>query len=220
MSESSKSLFAQSDEEEVREVEVSSKEEEEEEAVKSDEDDEMESIRAAFTSSVNDEDEDSVKMQMIQAGATFKNVTRLYNQFMIDAGLAISKSDRAQIVEDTLEGLDLDTEESFNEAVAALMESVTGSTERSAGALVRSYAKKNDIPVYVKPKESKGTGSGRSGFIDTYHKFLIDNPNCTKEEATAYINGEGDHPDTSDNVKKHISHYLKSWKLVNKIINK
>lgn len=193
---------------------------EENEAVNQDEQDENEAIRSAFEESIsNDKEEDEVKMDMIQAGASFKNVTRLYNQFMIDAGLALSKSDRNQIVESTLEEADIESEEGFNAAVAALLESVKGSTERSAAALVRSYAKKNDINAYTKPK-NEGTGQGRTGFASLYYEFLRENPACTKEEAKAYINGEGEHPDTTENIRKHESHYLKIWKLANDITKK
>ena len=78
--------------------------------------------------------EDDIKLAMIAGGATFKNVTRLYNKFMIDAGLAISKADRdaavAGIVGDA--GLLVD-EEVFASCVSEILEQVKGSTERSAG---------------------------------------------------------------------------------------
>jgi len=172
-------------------------------------------IVEAFDSAVAaEQSEDEIKMAMIAAGATFKNVTRLYNQFMIDAGLAISKEDRAKLVEDTLEGRDLSEEEGFDEAVAALVEAVKGATERSAAALVRSYAKKNELDVFVKPK---GAGGNRTSFAGQFYEFLAGNPTMTKEEATAYIMGEGDHADTSANVQKHLSHYVGIWALVNRI---
>lgn len=185
-------------------------------------DDEVEaednSIREAFDLAVSEEQaEDDIKMAMIQAGATFKNVTRFYNQFMIDGGFAISKDDRNQIVSDTLEGCDLDSEELFEAAVSALVSDIQGATERSAAALIRSYAKKNELECYTKPKGEAGT---RSSFVGDYYSFLIGNPAMTKEEAMAYINGEGDHPDTSDNVKKHASKHIQAWVLANGIINK
>ncbi len=173
-------------------------------------------IQTAFDEAIaNESDEDAVKMAMIGAGASFKNVTRLYNQFMIGAGLAISKDDRNQIVTDTLEGRDLSEEQGFNDAVEALVEAVQGATERSAAALVRSYAKKNELDVYAKPK---GTGTGRVGFASKFYDFLAANPKSTKEEALAFVNGEGDHEDTSENVKKHASHYMGVWGLVNRIV--
>ncbi|MCP4321365.1 MAG: hypothetical protein GY804_02955 [Alphaproteobacteria bacterium] len=176
-----------------------------------------EAIRASFDSAVAEElAEDDTKMRMISSGATFKNVTRLYNQFMIDAGFAISKEDRNKAVEDTLEGREFDTEELFDEAVAALVEAVKGSTERSAAALVRSYCKKNELDIFAKPKS---TGNGRTSFASKYYDLLKSNPGISKEEATAYINGDGDNEDTSDNVKKSKSHYLAIWKLVSDIHN-
>lgn len=172
-------------------------------------------IRAAFDESITDEDdEDDIKMAMVSAGATFKNVTRLYNKFMIDAGLAISKEDRNKAVEDSLDGVEFATEEDFNSAVESLVDAIQGATERSAAALVRAYAKKNELEVYAKPK---GTGAARTSFAGKFYDFLAGNPGATKEEATAYINGDGEHEDTSENVKKHLSHYMGIWTLVNKI---
>lgn len=197
--------------------EANSEEYDDNEAVQSEEMDEMDVIRVAFDEAMGDnQEEDDVKMHMISAGATFKNVTRLYNQFMIDAGFAISKEDRNQIVDELLSDKDLDTEESFTNAVSAVLEAVKGSTERSAAAIVRSYGKKNGQEVYTKPK-NEGTGSGRTGFASSYYDFLAENPRCTQEEAEAFINGEGDHPDTTDNIKKHSPHYLKIWNLVNRV---
>tara|TARA_R110000803_G_scaffold94312_1_gene161934 strand:+ start:2816 stop:3430 length:615 start_codon:yes stop_codon:yes gene_type:complete len=136
-------------------------------------------INAAFSEAVNAEkDEDAVKMDMIQAGATFKNVTRLFNQYMIDAGLAISTADRKQIVDDTLEGMDLSTEEGFDAAVTALMDSVQGATDRSAAALVRSFGKKGELEVFAKPKTE---GGNRNPFVSVFHAALIENPSMDEQ---------------------------------------
>ena len=181
------------------------------------EQEENDAIRDAFDSALlsEAEEEDDIKMQMIGAGATFKNVTRLYNQFCIDAGLAISAADRKQLVEETLTGKEFETEEDFNECVDSLVASVKGATERSAGALIRSYAKKNELVAYARPKSE---GTGRSGFISKYHAWLVENPLCTKDEAVAFIKGEGDHDETSDNVKRHISNHVNTWSLVDRIM--
>jgi len=171
-------------------------------------------IGEAFTAAVDDEqDEDSVKMAMIQAGATFKNVTRLYNALMIDAGLAISKEDRTKAIDDTLEGRDFSSEEDFNSAVEDLVGAVKGSTERSAAAMVRAYAKKNELEAYTKPK---GTGGNRSGFATKFYAWLSEEPRSVGS-VKDYINGEGDHEDTSDNVKKHASHYVAIGAMAEKI---
>lgn len=154
-------------------------------------------IRDAFDEAItNESEEDDIKMSMIGAGATFKNVTRLYNQFMIDAGLAISKADRNQIVDDTLKGRDLDTEESFDAAVEGLMEAIKGATERSAGSLIRAYAKKNELEVYAKPKTESGS---RNPFVQIFHTKLVEDPNMTEQGLRDIIDGLDEDHQTNPN---------------------
>lgn len=175
-------------------------------------------IREAFDAAhAAGKEEDAIKLDMITAGATFKNVTRLFNQFMVDAGLAVSKEEKDQIVAEVAgaEGVDLSTEEGFDGAVATLLERLTGATEKSAAALIRAYAKKHELEVFKKSKG--GNGGGKQGFAGKFYAFLVANPTCSKEEATAFINGEGDHEETSDNVKRHMSHYLAIHAMVNQI---
>lgn len=142
-------------------------------------------VKVAFETALGEEQgEDEIKMAMIQAGATFKNVTRLFNQFMIDAGLAISASDRKAIVDETLEGSALDTEDAFAAATKAVEAAVLGSNERSAAALVRAYAKKNELECYKAPA---GEGGTRNPFVQNFHKALIENPKMTEEELRGII---------------------------------
>ena len=172
-------------------------------------------IRDGFDAAVAaDKDEDAIKLDMISSGASFKNVTRLYNQFMIDSGLAISKADKAELVEGALSGLDFSDEEGFASAVEAIQDAIEGSTDRSAAALVRSYAKKNDLESYSKPK---GQGGTRSTFRSEFYAFLRGNPGMTEAEATAYIMGTDGNAETSVNVQKHISVHLGVWGVVNGI---
>lgn len=159
--------------------------------------------------------EDAVKLAMISAGATFKNVTRLYNEFMVAGGHTASKQERDQTVLSAVEGCDLTTEEGYNTAVAKLVASLKGSTERSAGAIIRSHAKKAGIEVFKKAKES--SGESRTGFAAVFYDFLAQNPGCSKEQATAFIMGADGNAPTSDNTKKHLTHYLGIWGLVNRI---
>jgi hypothetical protein len=136
-------------------------------------------INAAFSEALGAEkDEDAVKMDMIQAGATFKNVTRLYNAFMIDAGLAISSADRKTAVDTALDGQDLSTEESFDAAVVLVMDAVMGATERSASALVRAFGKKSELEVFAKPKAE---GGNRNPFVSVFHAALVENPSMDEQ---------------------------------------
>jgi len=175
----------------------------------------VDEIRTAFDEAIMEElEEDDVKMAMIGAGATFKNVTRFYNKYMIAAGFAISKEDRSELVTKTLEGLSLEEEDDFNDAVSQLTEAVQGATERSASALVRAYAKKNDLPCYAKPK---GEGVPRVSFASKFYDFLVSTPGGTKADAEAYIMGKGAYGETTGNVQNHLSHYMGIWKLARTI---
>lgn len=166
-------------------------------------------IREVFDNCIDDEsDEDDTKLAMIGAGATFKNVTRLYNKFMIDAGLALSKEDKASHVTTKLEGLKFEDEEGFDKAVVALVTDKIN--ERSAGALLRAYAKKNDLDVYAKPKSE---GTGKSGFASDFYDWLIANPTVSEEEGKAFIMN----PDNSGNIHNHLSHYQNIRQLVNNV---
>lgn len=171
-------------------------------------------ISASFVASVDaGNTEDQIKMDMIGAGATFKNVTRLYNSLLVDNGMAMAKEERDNIIIDTLTDIDLSDESSFTECVSILVDRITGTTEKSAASLIRAYGKKNDLEVYKKPKSE---GAAKSGFANDFYAFLIANPTCSVEEADSFIMGSEEAP-TSSNVQKHKSHYLAIHKMVNTI---
>lgn len=173
-------------------------------------------IRAAFDAGkVEGKDDDAIKMDMISAGATFKNVTRAFNEFMIEGGFAASKEERDQKVVESVQGVDIATEEGFNAAVAKLVESLTGTTDKSAASLIRALAKKHEIPCFKKTKEA--TGESKQGFAGKFYEFLAANPTATKEQAVAFIQGTNGNEETSENVKRHESHYLAIHRLVNRI---
>ena len=173
-------------------------------------------IRAAFDAShAAGKEEDEIKLDMIGAGATFKNVTRLFNTFSVDAGLTVSKEEKDQILLDVLNGADLSDEATFNTKVEELMARLSGSTDKSAAALIRAYAKKNGIEAFKKAKG--GTGEAKPGFAAKFYDFLVANPACTVAEATAFIQGTDGHEETSENTKRHQSHYLAIHRLVNRV---
>lgn len=173
-------------------------------------------IRAAFDEAHSaGKEEDAIKLDMISAGATFKNVTRLYNEFAVDAGLVVSKAEKDQVLTEVLTGADLSSEETFNAKVAELVEKLS-TNEKSAAALIRAYAKKNELEVFKKAKGA-GTGESKTGFAGTFYQWLIENPTSTVEQATAYIQGTDGNAETSENVKRHQSHYLAIHRLVNRV---
>lgn len=173
-------------------------------------------IRAAFDASREaGKEEDDIKLDMIGAGATFKNVTRLYNVFAVDAGLVVGKEEKDQILLSVLTGADLSTEEGFNSKVTELMAALNGATDKSAAALIRSYAKKNGLEVF---KKAKGAGGEvKAGFAGKFYEWLVANPTSDVAAATAFIQGTDGHEETTENTKRHQSHYLAIHRLVNRV---
>jgi hypothetical protein len=173
-------------------------------------------IKAAFDSALGAEKgEDDTKMDMIQAGATFKNVTRLFNAYMIESGLAISATDRKAAVDTTLEGMDLSTEEGFDAAVTAVISAVMGATERSASALVRAFGKKSDLEVFAKPKTE---GGARNPFSTNFHAALVENPSMDEEGLKAIIAALS--PEHQVNPQRWFSMHNNIRKTVNAVVEK
>lgn len=147
-------------------------------------------IAAAFEAGIAaGKEEEEIKLDMIEAGAKFKNVTRLYNGFAVDAGLIMTKKEKNEIVSGVLDGLDLADQEAFKSAVAQLVESVKDTSEKSAAALIRAYGKKHDLEVYKAPKASKG--GTRTTFTGDYYDALLENPKMTEEQAHEIIVEKG-----------------------------
>lgn len=177
------------------------------------EDEGPDEIEQAFIDGMDEgKSEDDIMLDMIGAGATFKTVKTLFNKYMVDGGYANSRAEKAEIVDTTLEGMDLSTEEGFSAAVEALVGNLKGVNEKSAAGSVRQYAKKNELECFKKPK---GAGAGRSGVTSKFHDFLVENTPVSAEDVSAWIEENG-----SENTKRHASHYQGLAKLCNRIAEK
>ena len=168
--------------------------------------------RAAFSAGVKgNKDEDAIKMAMIQAGASFKNVTRLYNQFAQEAGLVMSKEERDKIINDTCSKAKatLNTEDGLNTVIDTLVGTVKGSNESAISRMVRAWCKANDVEVFTKPK---GTGQ-RKGFRTDFYNELRKNPKMTEDQVKAYTKEHG-----TENENRNVKFHLDVAKLCNDIV--
>lgn len=163
-------------------------------------------IKDAFDDNI-ESDEDSIKMAMLQAGCKFKAVSRLYNQYMIDAGLLATKEEKTDAIVNALDSFDVSEEDGFGEAVSQVAESVSGVTGNSAATMIRSYCKREEIEVFSKPK-----GVHSTGFRFKFYEELRSNPSMNAEEALVFIKEHG-----SENDKRAYSHYQAIRKLVNEV---
>lgn len=154
-------------------------------------DDLMNAIREAFdVGQDNESDEDTIKIEMISAGATFKNVTRLYNEFMIDAGLLASKEDKEKSVASAVSENNVSTEDGFNKAVESITADLESVNERGAAAMIRAYCKKNSTECFKKPK-SEATRNTKDGVNQKLIDMMVDNPNITEKEISDFIDTYG-----------------------------
>lgn len=179
------------------------------------EDELAQKILDAFNKAIDaDKSEDDIKMAMIGAGATFKNVTRLYNENLVATGRAMTKEDKATLVEEsvTAKGADLTTEEGFGKVQAAIVKGGTNVSESSAAALIRAYAKKNELECYAKPK---GSGAVRNPFVQNFHAALIENPHMDEDGLKAVIADL--EPQQQVNPTRWFNQHNAIRKMVNKI---
>ena len=173
---------------------------------------EIDDIEQAFIDGTNDGDfdEDEVKMAMLQAGAKFKTVSRLFGQYMVDHGLALSKEERAKFINGILKDSDLLMEDVFNAAIADVIEGIPNANEKSVGSLIRSWCKANDQEFYKKPQ-----GQVRTGFKSLLYDALVIDPEMSDADLSAFITVHG-----SSNDLKYLSFYKALRDFSSRIANK
>lgn len=145
-------------------------------------------IRDAFQKAKAEEnDEDLIKIEMITAGAKFKQVTRMFNDLMIEFGFSVSKKEKADIAKTSCEGIDIASKEGFDEAVIKMASASEKVNNRIAAIAIRAFAKKENIDVYKVPK---GDGT-RTTFMSEFYDALIENPCMTEKEVHDIIVEKG-----------------------------
>lgn len=170
-------------------------------------------LRAVFQAGVDAEkDEDAIKFDLLNNGAKFSNVNKVFRKYSIEFGFDLSKKDRDTKIHEILNGYDLEDEEGFNALAEQLATDIPGMTAQRAPVAIRSYAKKHELAVY---KRVKGTGA-RNGFQIMFHDWLVEStPFPTKEQAENYINENG-----TKNAIKRMRRLTQEWDMANRIVQK
>jgi hypothetical protein len=175
-------------------------------------------IAEAFNSArESGQTEDQIKLSMINAGASFKNVSKFYSDLMVSAGLAMSKDDRQKVLDEVLTGNDLSTEDQFNGVVGTLLSRITGSTDQSIKTMVRAWAKKNTVDVFT-PAKPESTGGNRNPFVSNFHAALVENPKLTEDELKGIISALT--AENQVNPQRWFAQHNNIRKLVNKVAEK
>lgn len=156
---------------------------------------------------------DEVKEMMVMSGVPFKSVTRLYNQFMIGKGLAFDADTKRKIVRKVLEGKRLNTKRAFAGRSASVKKALKDTiTERSADALVRAFAKRNEVEVWQKPEKEDAV---RVSFMKQFCDFLEANPFATEKAVVRYLD-----KGTATYIKRNRNTYMEIWRMVQVITRK
>ena len=155
-------------------------------------------------------DIDQVKLGMVQAGAKFSNVTRLYNEFMITYGFAESKAEKDELLTTTLTDVDLSDEDNFNTAVDEVENGLKNTDSKKAASIIRVWCKANDVECY-----KKAVGQGYQGFRGKVYEFFIESPHASNGEVDVFI---GEYGSASD--VRSISYYYKLRDAFSKAVNK
>lgn len=160
------------------------------------------------------DDHDFVKAEMVRRGVPFQSVTRLFNQFMVASGRAFTKEQKEKRIASVLKVPTFATKKGFESKVAKILISMNGTmTQRAAAAAIRSYAKKNDLPVYHRPVK---TTPVRVSFTKQFCDFLADNPFMKEEKVLAYLNDENN----ATYIKRNINNYLEIWRMLQVVLRK
>jgi len=147
-------------------------------------------VRAAFVAAHDaDKDDDSVKIEMISAGAKFKKVTKMFNDLMVEYGYAVSKEEKSKAVASACVDVEWSTEDGFATAVANMTGALDSVSDKSAASSIRAYAKKNDLECFKKPKAAGG--GTRTTFLTDFYDALYENPSMSEEEAKEFIEKNG-----------------------------
>lgn len=155
-------------------------------------------------------DEDEVMMAMVQTGEVkFKAVSKLYNNLSERFGYVTNKKQRAEIVADCIQGGSIADEVGLKAVIANVVELSKGVSDNAAKALVRHFAKKNELDIYKIPK-----GEGRTNIRNELFEYIILNPTCTEADVVAFVKKNG-----TENMIKNADRYVGFWEWGCKIRN-
>lgn len=139
----------------------------------------------------NGDDENTILINIIQNGISFKKAGSLYKQAVEKLGLRTSpkelKAQIAEIVGDTA----FDSYAQLIELAQKLADENKGVVEKQAVAAIKAYLKQNELPIPSKPKGVRGA----VGIKSKVFNFMLSNPDATREDLESAIEGFGKSPE-------------------------
>ena len=142
----------------------------------------------------NQDDDDSIMVEIIKQGISFKKAGRLYQQALEALGVRVSKKDRNQKIDEYLASIEFAPENSDDvlKVVEALTVGEHAIEDTNAGqviAAIKRYAKQHniDLPEIKKPKTAKGGRGAGGGFKSKFKSWVLKNKDASDEEVKQFV---------------------------------
>lgn len=132
--------------------------------------------------------DDEMLIEIVGRGVKFALAGKLFKQVMEAKGFRVSNKDRAAKAEQLLSGANLDNAEAVEATVESLVKNLPDTNEKQAKAILRKFAKANEIEL---PKAEKGSKKSVGGFRGKLFKWMIANPTADAAALTAFVTDLG-----------------------------
>lgn len=137
-----------------------------------------------------DKTDDQILVDMVNSGIGFKVAGRMFKQIMEEKGFRVSAKTRQEQGFDILKKMKFkpnsESWETVEPAIEKLMEGVPDTNEQQAIAVIRKYAKANELVLPKAPPKAKG-GKGKAAIQD----YMVKNPLATKAQFTKFMSELG-----------------------------
>ena len=132
-------------------------------------------------------DDDTMLIEIVQAGIKFKAAGKLFNQAMTEGGYRITAKDRKEKGRAILVDAEFAPEnyDELQAMIERISEEVDDTTASQASSICKNYAKEFEIELPKAPKKSTG------GIKAEIMEFLFKSPNATHEELFDFIESKG-----------------------------
>ena len=161
--------------------------------------------------------DDQMLAAIVNRGVSFRTAGKLFKSVLESKGYRITAKERAEAIGKILDGVlvpkDGDKKATLGN-VQVVVDRIVGkgdiagevadTTDKQAFAVIRKYAKDNEIELPKGKKGGGGSSGSGSGIIKKVSDWMLENRKCTAEEIVAQI--KATKPDiTEGQLKKYVS---------------
>lgn len=140
-----------------------------------------------------DKDENTILGEIIGAGVPFTKARATMNAVMVEQGLRLTKEQREEKAAEILDGWEVSedtTVEDVNEMLEKLSDELK-CTSRQAGGYIKQVFSDADLTMPKAAKVARKRTPGFHGDAKLVSDFLIENPECTQEDVTTFMQEQG-----------------------------